>query len=136
MRGVDRLGAWWLITWRFEVVLPDDDVVVNGSAYKVLRSSMVTFAGAGGTALAAVAGKKIRVVGVNVALLVIAGSCSLSFASGAGAAQLAFSAAATDQGVVLPLESAGWMETVAGEAVSASVSATTNAIVTLFYVLI
>lgn len=104
-------------------------VQINSNWYPIARTAQTATASGTNNLVAAVAGKKIRLLGLHA---LVASSFAFRSATG-GADQLTI--AGTAGNYCLPLNPAGYAETVAGEALVMNGSATDNK-VTAFYAVI
>jgi hypothetical protein len=120
--------------------IADPVVVSGGSVYydeagvqlTVKRAVIAAASSGDNTLVAAVTGKKIRVV---QAVLLAAGAVTVRFESGAGGTALTGAMSNADTtGIVLPLSPAGWFETAAGALLNLELSAGVSVAGVLAYV--
>lgn len=110
------------------------EIMVNGKAYAPQYAAVDVAASGDNTIVAAVAGKKIRVISV---FLVAAGSLTARFESGAGGtAKTGQMNLAATGGIVLPANQFGWFETAAGQLLNLELSAATSVDGGLTYILV
>ena len=104
------------------------NIIINDRPYSVLRfNAAAALAVGSNTLVAAVAGKKIRLLSAVMAIDGTAAAAGIVVRSAVGASQISPSSIGPVSAVVvLPFNEHGWAETLAGEALIGFVTGATN----------